>query len=113
MFAECGAWRNFSDLEDSLSLEELFCLYEGTMNRQTRLMRSAAAAWGGSGEDQAPEPSYSERLREERGEVKKSPKKHRPAWAIDPSVGGEATPVYGEEEVKSLPINLGYSIINE
>jgi hypothetical protein len=32
---------------------------------------------------------------------------------VDPQHGGEVTPSYGENEVASLPINLGYSIIEE
>lgn len=87
------------------------CLYESAMIRQGRAMKAMAAAWGGGGGDD-PEPSYSARLREEKGEKKEKKKSYLPSWAIDPKQGGEVTPAYGEKEVSSLPINLGYSIID-
>lgn len=87
------------------------CLYEAAMIRQGRAIRAMAAAWGGGGE-QEPEPSYSARLKEEKNPQPKK-KSYLPSWAIDPKQGGETTPAYGEKEVSSLPINLGYSIINE
>jgi len=37
--------------------------------------------------------------------------KYLKPWQVDPSVGGQITPVFGEQEAASLPINLGYSII--
>ncbi len=46
VFAECGAWKNIWDLEESLSLEELMDLYEATMERQHRMMKAVAAAMG-------------------------------------------------------------------
>lgn len=39
-------------------------------------------------------------------------REYTPIEAIDPQKGGEVKPVYGEEELHKLPINLGYSIIN-
>jgi hypothetical protein len=98
VFAECGAWKNFHDMEESLSLDELVALYDITLERQDRLLRTMAAALGAEVE----EPQRSD-----------SKEKPQPAWSIDPSKGGEATPLYSENEVASLPINLGYSIIEE
>lgn len=46
IFSECGAWRNFLDLEDSISLDELIILYESSMERQHRVMKVMAAAMG-------------------------------------------------------------------
>lgn len=37
---------------------------------------------------------------------------YTPIEAIDPEKGGEIKPIYGEDELHKLPINLGYSIIN-
>jgi hypothetical protein len=113
VFSECGAWRNFHDLEESLSLEELMCLYEAAMIRQGRAIRAMASAWGGGG-DAEPEPSYSARMREASDpQARVKNKKYMPAWAVDPKVGGEVSPVFSEKEASSLPINLGYSIISD
>lgn len=92
MFAECGSWKNFIDLEDSLSLDELLALYEISIERQNRLMRTVAAAMGA-----------------EIDEPVESGKNTMPAYLIDPNKGGEATPLIGEQQVFELPINLGYS----
>lgn len=46
VFCECGAWSNFFDLEDSLTLEELIELYDSSLERQQRLMKTVAAAMG-------------------------------------------------------------------
>jgi hypothetical protein len=83
------------------------------MNRQSRAMKAASAAWGGSSGDHE-EPSYSRRLRDNaNGNDSKRPnKKYTPPWLVDPARGGEVTPVFGNNEAKSLPINLGYSIID-
>ena len=80
------------------------------MVRQTRAMKAASAAWGGGG-DHEEEPSYSKRLRGEKS--KKPEKRYTPTWLIDPSKGGEATPVFGQNEAQALPINLGYTIMGE
>ena len=113
VFSECGSWKNFHDLEESISLDELMCLYEAAMIRQMRAVKTVAAAMGGGGSDE-PEPSYSQRRREERsGKSEPSKKKYMKPWMVDPSIGGEVSPAFGGNEVKSLPINLGYSIIGE
>jgi hypothetical protein len=113
VFSECGAWKNFHDLEESVTLDELMCLYESAMIRQMRAVKTVAAAMGSAGDDE-PEPSYSQRLKDRNsGEKNKPSKKYLKPWMVDPSVGGEVTPSFGENEVTSLPINLGYSIISD
>lgn len=52
VFSECGAWKNFYDLESSLSLDELIELYEATLKRQERLIKTIASAMGASFEDE-------------------------------------------------------------
>jgi len=96
VFSDCGAWKNFYDLEDSLSLDELLALFGAAIKRQNRLIRTIAAAMGAEMEDEEedyPQPTGSE----------------RPAWQIDPNKGGQAEALYGAEQVMSLPIGLGYS----
>jgi len=83
------------------------------MIRQSRAFKAAAAAMGGSPEVNEPEPSYSARLKEEREGPSAKKKSYRPVAAVDPRVGGEVTPIFSEKEAASLPINLGYSIIEE
>lgn len=48
IFAECGVWKNFDDLEESLSLEELIELYDVTMKRFERQAEVIVMALGGS-----------------------------------------------------------------
>lgn len=48
---ECGSWKNFDDLEDSLTLEELSELYEMATDRQFRQMQMMAAVAGVELED--------------------------------------------------------------
>lgn len=88
------------ELEDELSLDELLRLYEGAMERQNRLIKTVALAMGAEINDDAPSSSSS---------VGKS----KPAYMIDPKLGGEATPAYGENEIAELPINIGYSTISK
>ena len=95
-------------LEESLSLDELIVLYEATVERQSRAMKTMAAAWGAdSGEaESAIQYVYSD------SESKSSEERsYTPIALVDPKVGGEVTPAFGEDEVYKLPINLGYSII--
>lgn len=108
VFCECGAWKNFHDLEESLSLDELIVLYEATVERHSRAMKTMAAASGAeiSDDQSAIQYIYSD------SESKKSEERsYRSAALVDPKVGGEVTPAFGESEVYKLPINLGYSII--
>lgn len=46
MFAECGSWKNFTELEDELTLEELSELYAATIERNNRFIRVIAMAMG-------------------------------------------------------------------
>lgn len=102
VFAECGAWKNFWDLEESLSLDELMELFDISIERQNRVMRMMAAAMGADIDE--PEPRRDRDFDNDKSH-------YRPAFAVDPTKGGEARPLFGEEDVLSLPINLGYGII--
>lgn len=52
VFSECGAWKNFHDLEDSLSLDELMELFEASIERQNRIIKTLASAMGATFEDE-------------------------------------------------------------
>jgi len=110
VFCECGAWKNFDDLENSLSLDELVVLYEAANARQNRMIMAVGMAMGAEMEmpDDKDGYLYSDSDPQLEG---KSKSHYMPAYAIDPQTGGEAKPMFGEEEVRQLPINLGYSII--
>ncbi len=109
VFCECGSWKNFYDLETSLSLDELIVLYEAAVERQQRLLSSVAAAMGA--EVNMPDDSskyvYSDSDSNESGPEKQ----YVPMFAMNHERGGEVEPVYGEHQIEQLPINLGYSII--
>jgi hypothetical protein len=49
---ESGAWKNFDEMEDTLTLDELFILYETASERQQRLMKTVAAAMGANVSDE-------------------------------------------------------------
>lgn len=51
VFSDCGAWKNFHDLEDSLTLEELSELYDIAVERQNRMIKMMAAINGVDLED--------------------------------------------------------------
>lgn len=51
VFSDCGAWKNFHDLEDSLTLEELGELYDIAVEKQNRFMKMMAALQGVELED--------------------------------------------------------------
>lgn len=53
---EVGVWKNYEELEDQLILDELFELYEGTTERQVRMMKTIAAALGAGGEEEVGNP---------------------------------------------------------
>lgn len=56
---EVGAWKNYEILEEELTLDELFELYEGTTERQIRMMKTMAAAMGASvDDDEVPEGQF-------------------------------------------------------
>ena len=46
VFSDCGAWKNFHDLEDSLTLEELSELYDIAVEKQNRLFKFMAMVNG-------------------------------------------------------------------
>ena len=48
VFSECGSWKNFDDLEDSLNLEELLELYQSAIERFNRMAQLMVGAVGGS-----------------------------------------------------------------
>jgi len=108
VFCECGAWKNFLDLEESLSLDELIVLYEATVERQSRALKSMAAAAGAEISDDQSAIQY---IYSDSDSEKSEERSYRPAALVDPKFGGEVTPAFGESEVHKLPINLGYSII--
>lgn len=70
------------------------------MERQNRLAKVVAAAMGAEVDDD-PLPSR-------RGSA--DPEYIQP-WEANSGKSGEVEPVYGEEQVSRLPINLGYSIM--
>jgi hypothetical protein len=84
-------------MEESISLDELVQLYETTIEKNNRLLKTMAAAMGADVSDD--------------GDSSSGDKHHLKAWQVDPQVGGEVEPIFGEEQAASLPINLGYSII--
>jgi len=96
-------------LEESLSLDELIILYEVTVERQSRAMKAMAAAWGS---DAGEAESAIQYVYSDVDEKNSSEKSYTPISLVDPKVGGEVTPAFGEDEVHKLPINLGYSIID-
>lgn len=48
---ESGAWRSFDEFEELITLDELFILYETTVERQKRLIQTIGAALGASPAD--------------------------------------------------------------
>lgn len=51
MLCEVGAWKNYEELEENLTLDELFLTYEKVSDRQERLIKTIGSALGGSFED--------------------------------------------------------------
>lgn len=49
---EVGAWRSFDELEDWLTLTELMTLYDMTITKQNRFMKTIASAMGAEFEDE-------------------------------------------------------------
>lgn len=43
---EAGAWKSFDELEEILTLDDLFILYERTAERQKRLLETVGSAMG-------------------------------------------------------------------
>jgi hypothetical protein len=52
---ESGAWNSFDNLEENLTLDELFILYEMATERQSRMLKTVASALGASVPDQKDE----------------------------------------------------------
>ena len=46
MLIKCGAWKSIYEMEDSLTLDELFILYRAANNDFTMSMKASAAAQG-------------------------------------------------------------------
>lgn len=86
VFSECGAWKNFHDLEDSLCLDELMQLYETSIERQNRIIKTLAGAMGATFEE---EPSSVPMSSD-------APRKYTLETADD---------------LKNLPINIGVATI--
>lgn len=82
-------------------------MYEATNERQSRIAKVLASAFGAEFDDEEP---YQFLYSDSRPEKEKS---HAKPWMVDPNKGGEVTPAYGEDEISMLPINLGYSIIDK
>jgi hypothetical protein len=59
VMAEVGAWKNFDILEDYLTLEELIELFDIAQERQSRLIKTVAAAFGAEIDDSPKEPRLS------------------------------------------------------
>ena len=70
------------------------------MIRQNRLAKTVAAAMGADVEEDEP-PS-----RRHSGDSEDNQ-----PWTAGSGKSGEVEPVYGQEQVHRLPINLGYSIM--
>ena len=68
-----------------------------------------AASFGAEIEETDHESSY---LYSDQKKTSKE-KEYIQPWMADPNKGGEVTPAYGNEEIQMLPINLGYSILEE
>lgn len=102
VFAECGAWKNFIDLEESLSLDELIELYDMSVERQNRLAKVVASALGADVSDM---PSKYDEKSSQPNIVHEG--------AYDPKKGGRIPDAVEGEFIESLPIGLGYSIIDE
>ena len=88
VFSECGAWKNFDDLEDSLTLEELLELYDSASERQIRIAKVIAGSMGAEFDE--PESSSSQN-----GLSKP-----------DSSV------VYDQYDLQQLPFGVGYETID-
>lgn len=46
LLVRCGAWKSIFEIEDSLTLEELFLLYRASVNETSMDMKIAAATQG-------------------------------------------------------------------
>ena len=46
LFVQCAAWKNIEELEESLTLEEMFTLYNASKHQFSMTLKSQAAAMG-------------------------------------------------------------------
>lgn len=90
---EVGVWKNFGDLEDSLTLEELSELYISSMKRQSRLMKMVAASMGAEVDlDDDDDDEYDSRSTNEFGL---------------PNPDSDST-IIDQYDIQALPFGLGY-----
>ena len=47
IFVQTGAWKSILELEESITLEELFVLYRACSNEFTKQIKISSMAWGG------------------------------------------------------------------
>ena len=88
-----------------MSLDELMALYDTSIKRQHRVMKMFAAVMVGE-EAGNPFEDLEDHIEEDKSHL-------LPAYAVDPTKGGEARPLVSEQDVLMLPINLGYSKISK
>ena len=76
---DSGAWRSIDDLEDNLTIEELYFLYEGVQKREYNSLRAMAMAQGAE----------------------------MPPWEV--ASRGDDTPILKDaQDIAMMPISLGY-----
>lgn len=66
---EAGAWRSYDELEEVLTLDELFSLYETTAERQKRMIETVASAMGATTGTTGGSSSGGDRMNYEQGEI--------------------------------------------
>lgn len=94
VFADCGAWKNFHDLEDSLTLEELTELYDIAVERQNRVARLIGGAYGLDLEESGPVSS-------EQGKNIPMSSEEIQSYNV----------IHGADDIKGLPYGLGYETV--
>lgn len=101
VFCETGSWRSIDELEEWITLEELFELYGRTLKRQTRMMKSVAAAFGA-------DVSFDED--EEYVKPDQSLKLERKGWEHNPKENQTITGNPAEiDRLKGAGIGIGYN----
>lgn len=91
VFVECGAWKNFVELEEELTLEELAELYDATVEKQNRIIKVLGMAQGLEFEESS-DVSY---------------QKGQDDWKKPPS---EKYFITGEDDLVDFPYGLGYEV---
>lgn len=92
VFSDCGAWKNFLDLEESLTLEELGELYDIAVEKQNRFIKMMGAMQGVEFEE--PSNVYS--------------KKGEDDWMKPTNERYLITP--GAQELEDFQYGLGYEL---